>query len=108
MSYKALHFQIQTQFFCQSPGDRQTQARATIISISSLIHPIKSMKNPGQVFSYEQLYDRVWKAPVNKGIHNMQVCMARVRQKLEQLCPGAHYIETVRGKGYRFRQEPQQ
>jgi len=65
-------------------------------------------QNPGQVFSYEQLYDRVWKAPVNKGIHNMQVCMARVRQKLEQLCPGAHYIETVRGKGYRFRQEPRQ
>jgi len=65
-------------------------------------------QNPGQVFSYEQLYDRVWKAPVNKGIHNMQVCMARVRQKLEQLCPSAHYIETVRGKGYRFRREHQQ
>ena len=66
------------------------------------------MTHPGQVFSYEQLYDRVWKAPVNKGIHNMQVCMARVRQKLEQLCPSAHYIETVRGKGYRFRREHQQ
>ena len=65
-------------------------------------------QNPGQVFSYEQLYDRVWKAPVNKGIHNMQVCMARVRQKLEQLCPSAHYIEIVRGKGYRFRREQQQ
>ena len=65
-------------------------------------------QNPGQVFSYEQLYDRVWKAPVNKGVHNMQVCMARVRQKLELLCPGAHYIETVRGKGYRFRREHQQ
>ena len=59
-------------------------------------------QNPGQVFSYEQLYDRVWKTPLNKGIHNMQVCMARVRQKLEKLCPGSHYIETVRGEGYRF------
>ena len=59
-------------------------------------------QNPGQVFSYEQLYDRVWKTPLNKGIHNMQVCMARVRQKLEKLCPGSHYIETVRREGYRF------
>ena len=60
-------------------------------------------RNPGQVFSYEQLHDRVWKAPINQGLHNIQVCTARVRQKLDQLCPGMHYIETVRGKGYRFR-----
>ena len=60
-------------------------------------------QHPGQVFSYEQLHDRVWKAPINQGLHNIQVCMARVRQKLEQLCPGMHYVETVRRKGYRFR-----
>ena len=60
-------------------------------------------RHPGQVFSYEQLYDRVWKSPLNKGIHNLQMCIARVRQKLELLCPGRHYIETIRRKGYRFR-----
>lgn len=59
-------------------------------------------KNPGQVFSYEQLHNEVWRAPINQGLHNIQVCMARVRQKLERLCPGMHYIETVRRKGYRF------
>ena len=59
--------------------------------------------NPGQVFSYEQLYNGVWRSPINQGLHNIQVCMARVRQKLDQLCPGVHYIETVRRKGYRFR-----
>ncbi len=59
-------------------------------------------KNPGQVFSYEQLYNEVWRAPINRGLHSIQVCMARVRQKLERLCPGTHYIETVRRKGYRF------
>lgn len=60
-------------------------------------------RNAGQVFSYEQLYDRVWKSPLNESLHNVQVCTARVRQRLERLCPGMHYIETVRGKGYRFR-----
>lgn len=59
-------------------------------------------RNPDQVFSYEQLHDRVWKAPMNQGLHNIQVCMARVRQKLDALCPGLHWIETVRRKGYRL------
>ena len=59
-------------------------------------------RNPDQVFSYEQLYDRVWKAPMNQGLHSIQVCMARVRQKLDALCPGVHWIETVRRMGYRF------
>ncbi len=63
-------------------------------------------QNPEQVFSYEQLYDRVWRSPINQGIHNLQVAMARVRQKLELLCPGVHYIETVRRKGYRFLRAP--
>ena len=60
-------------------------------------------QNPGQVFSYEQLYDHVWNSPMNRGLHNIQVCIARVRQKLDQLCPEERYIETVRRKGYLFR-----
>ena len=63
------------------------------------------VRHPGQVFSYAQLYDRVWNEPMNKGLHNLQMCMARVRMKLEDLCPGQSYIETVRRKGYRFRPE---
>ena len=59
-------------------------------------------RHPGQVFSYEQLYDRVWRSPLNQSLHNMQVCMARVRQKLDRLCPEVHYIETIYRKGYRF------
>ncbi|MDO4314765.1 MAG: response regulator transcription factor [Oscillospiraceae bacterium] len=59
-------------------------------------------RHPGQVFSYEQLYDRVWRSPINKSLHNLQMCIARVRQKLELLCPERHYIETIRRKGYRF------
>lgn len=59
-------------------------------------------QHPGQVFSYAQLSDQAWRAPINQGLHNIQVCMARVRQKLEALCPGQHHIETIRRKGYCF------
>ena len=64
-------------------------------------------QNPGQVFSYEQLYDHVWKSSLSRGLHNMQVCMARVRQKLKRICPKRQYIETIRQKGYLFRGEPE-
>ncbi len=64
------------------------------------------IRHPETVFSYEQLYDRVWGVPINRGLHNLQMCVARVRQKLNRLCPEFQYIETVRGRGYRFRNKP--
>lgn len=86
------------------PGLREVRSGERTAPFTALEFDLLAFlaRHPGQVFSYEELYDRVWKSPMNQGIHNMQVCMARVRQKLERLCPGAHYIETVRGKGYRF------
>lgn len=59
-------------------------------------------RNPGKVFSYEQLYDQVWKEPIVKSRHNLQVAVATVRQKLAQLCDGKQYIRTVPRKGYYF------
>ncbi|MBS5734658.1 MAG: response regulator transcription factor [Clostridiales bacterium] len=59
-------------------------------------------RNPGKVFSYEQLYDRIWKEPIVKSRHNLQVAVATVRQKLSQLCDGKQYIRTVARKGYYF------
>lgn len=59
-------------------------------------------RNPGKVFSYEQLYDQIWKEPILKSRHNLQVAVATVRQKLAQLCDGKQYIRTVSRKGYYF------
>lgn len=58
--------------------------------------------NPGKVFSYEQIYDQVWKEPILKSRHNLQVAVATVRQKLALLCDGNQYIKTVARKGYYF------
>lgn len=59
-------------------------------------------RNPGKVFSYEQIYDQVWKEPILKSRHNLQVAVATVRQKLAVLCDGNQYIKTVARKGYYF------
>ena len=58
--------------------------------------------HPGRTFSYEELYAGVWEEPIQAGLHNLQVNIAKVRQKLSELAPGHSYIKTVRGKGYLF------
>lgn len=86
-------------------GLRQVRYQGNSASFTTLEFDLLAFlaRNPGQVFSYEQLYNGVWKSPINQSLHNIQVCMARVRQKLDLLCPGMNYIETIRRKGYRFR-----
>lgn len=86
-------------------GLREVRYKDTRVTFTTLEFDLLAFlaRNPGQVFSYEQLSNEVWRTPINQGLHNIQVCMARVRQKLEQLCPEIHYIETIRRKGYRFR-----
>lgn len=65
-------------------------------------------RHPGQVFTYEQIYDHVWKTPILGSKHNLQVIIATVRQKLALLCDGQNYIETISRKGYRFVELAQQ
>lgn len=59
-------------------------------------------ESPGQVFTYEQIFSRIWNAPMNQGLHTLQVLIARVRQKLGALSPGHEYIQTIRRQGYLF------
>lgn len=59
-------------------------------------------RHPGEIFTPEQIYDAVWKSPINKGQKSLQVIMGRIRRKLYELCPEHDYIQTKRYKGYLF------
>lgn len=59
-------------------------------------------KQPNEIFTPEQIYDSVWKAPINKGQKSLQVIMGRIRKKLYELRPDHDYIQTKRYKGYLF------
>lgn len=59
-------------------------------------------RHPERVFSYEQLYDSVWREPLNLGRHAVQARIADLRQKLYAICPDKEYIRTIRHKGYQF------
>jgi DNA-binding response OmpR family regulator len=63
------------------------------------------INQPGKIYSYEQIYDAIWKEPLNKSRHTLQARVADVRLKLNSITH-KKYIQTVRGKGYRFVDNP--
>jgi DNA-binding response OmpR family regulator len=58
---------------------------------------------PGLVFSRRQLLERVWGDDYFGSDHVVDVHIANLRKKLEEDPSDPHYVQTVRGVGYRFR-----
>jgi len=60
---------------------------------------------PGKVFTREQLLGQVWGYDYAGDSRTVDVHIRHIRQKLEQLPQGDQIIETVRGVGYRFKED---
>ena len=60
------------------------------------------MENRGIVFSRERLFERIWGVEALGDNATVAVHINRIRDKIEQDPAHPHYIETVRGAGYRF------
>ena len=60
------------------------------------------MKNPGRVFSAEEIYERVWnEQAINTD--TIMVHIRKIREKIEADTAKPQYIETIWGVGYRFK-----
>jgi DNA-binding response OmpR family regulator len=60
-------------------------------------------RHPGQVFSRDQLMDRVWEIAFYSDTTTVTVHVRRLRAKIEADDANPEWIETVWGVGYRFR-----
>ena len=58
---------------------------------------------PGQVFTRDQLLERVWGGDFYGDEHVVDVHVSNLRRKLDGGATRPRYVETVRGVGYRFR-----
>ena len=63
-------------------------------------------RHPGQVFSRDQLMDRVWRFPFYTDTTTVTVHVRRLRAKIERDPAAPEWIQTVWGVGYRFRAAP--
>jgi two-component system, OmpR family, response regulator RegX3 len=67
------------------------------------------MRNAGRVVTREDLMDRVWDENWFGSTKTLDVHVRWLRGKLGETAENAHYLQTVRGVGFRFRgpEEPQ-
>src|ERR1700722_6897008 len=61
----------------------------------------------GRVLEREDIYQRVWGYTMVRGDRSVDVFVRKLRQKLERLSPGWHYVHTHFGVGYRFAAKPE-
>ena len=88
----AIHFQNQE---VTMNGER---VNLTPIEFKLLYHLVR---NAGRVLPQQTLLNRVWGEDYDATSDYLKVYISRLRAKLERES-GSHYIETVRGLGYRF------
>lgn len=60
---------------------------------------------PGRVFTYQQIYESVWKEPYTYEKNNIMTHISHLRAKIEPDPTHPRYINNVRGVGYRFTKE---
>ena len=59
-------------------------------------------KNPGRVFSKEQIYDMVWYEPYAGDYNIVMSHISHIREKIDDDPSHPVYIQTVWGVGYKF------
>ena len=64
------------------------------------------MRNPGRVYSRENLLNVVWGYEYIGDFRTVDVHIRRLREKVEDDPAQPKYIITRRGAGYYFQQEP--
>jgi two-component system, OmpR family, KDP operon response regulator KdpE len=88
----AIHFQNQEVTVA---GE---QVKLTPIEYKLLYHLVR---NAGHLLPHQALLDRVWGGEYEAGPEYLKVFVSRLRAKLRR-AGGAEFIETERGRGYRF------
>jgi DNA-binding response OmpR family regulator len=89
------------------PRTRRAALGAVQLNLSrtefNLLAPL--MRAPGKVFERHDLLDAVWGQDVVVGERTVDVHIKALRRKLEEAAAAGELIETVRGVGYRLREE---
>jgi len=81
---------------------RGREVRTTFVEFEILL---ALARNPGRVFTRDMLLERVWGDAAYRDPRTIDVHIRHLREKLESDPKEPEYLFTVRGVGYRFRDE---
>jgi len=87
------------------PAGRQARLLGEVLDLTKTEFDLltKLASEPGRVFTRRQLLDALWGTDWSGSNHVVSVCVANLRRKLGESADHPHYIHTVRGVGFRFR-----
>jgi two-component system, OmpR family, response regulator len=89
------------------PAKRAVRVRAESVELTFVEFEILNAlaRNPGRVFTRDMLLTRIWGDSAYRDPRTIDVHIRHLREKLETDPKDPEYLFTVRGVGYRFRDE---
>ena len=83
---------------------RELTIDGTLIDLTNIEFNMMSLmcSKPCEVFGSSDFYHHIWGYDAMGTGHGIQVHISRLRGKLEKAFPSYSFVETMRGKGYRF------
>jgi len=89
------------------PAKRAVKARGDTVELTFVEFEILNAlaRNPGRVFTRDMLLTRIWGDSAYRDPRTIDVHIRHLREKLELDAKDPEYLFTVRGVGYRFRDE---
>jgi DNA-binding response OmpR family regulator len=89
------------------PAKRAVKVRGDTVELTFVEFEILNAlaRNPGRVFTRDMLLTRIWGDSAYRDPRTIDVHIRHLREKLELDAKGPEYLFTVRGVGYRFRDE---
>jgi DNA-binding response OmpR family regulator len=89
------------------PSKRAVRVRGGTVDLTFVEFEILNAlaRNPGRVFTRDMLLTRIWGDSAYRDPRTIDVHIRHLREKLELDAKDPEYLFTVRGVGYRFRDE---
>jgi DNA-binding response OmpR family regulator len=89
------------------PAKRAVRVRGGSVDLTFVEFEILNAlaRNPGRVFTRDMLLTRIWGDSAYRDPRTIDVHIRHLREKLETDAKDPEYLFTVRGVGYRFRDE---
>jgi DNA-binding response OmpR family regulator len=89
------------------PAKRAVRVRDAAVELTFVEFEILNAlaRNPGRVFTRDMLLTRIWGDSAYRDPRTIDVHIRHLREKLETDAKDPEYLFTVRGVGYRFRDE---
>jgi DNA-binding response OmpR family regulator len=89
----------------ESPPGTWVDAELTVREFRLLVTLARAR---GKVLSRDELQQRVWGTPHRPRDRIVDVCVRKIREKLDARSPDYTFVQTHYGVGYRFEPEPRE